>query len=131
MNDIGAIDQPKGLAHLVVGDEHADAAPSQVVDKRLNVADRDRIDARKGLVQEQECRAAGQCARDFTAPPLAAGKRDSRRSSEVRDPELVEERLEVIQAAVSVRFHELQNGKDVVLYRQSPEDRGLLWQITH
>src|SRR5205823_15004360 len=72
VNNIGAIDQPQGLAHVVVGDEDADSAPLQVLDEQLNVANGDRIYSGKGLVEEPERGAARQCTRNFAAAPLAA-----------------------------------------------------------
>src|SRR5215469_8213787 len=45
IDDIGAVGEAERLAHVMVGDQHADAAIGQVADQRLNVADRDRIDA--------------------------------------------------------------------------------------
>jgi len=45
MDDIGAVDEAERLAHIVVGDEHADASPLQVPHEVLDVADGDRIDA--------------------------------------------------------------------------------------
>ncbi len=49
MDDIGAIDQAERLAHIVAGNENADAACRQVVDEILDVGDRDRIGAGEGL----------------------------------------------------------------------------------
>src|SRR5687767_5357958 len=58
MDDVGAVDQAERFAHIVVGDEHADAPPGQVADERLDLADRDRVDAGERLVEQHEGRAA-------------------------------------------------------------------------
>src|SRR6185312_2599761 len=50
IDDIGAVGQPQRFAHIVVSDQHADAAIGEVADQVLNVADRDRIDTGKGFV---------------------------------------------------------------------------------
>src|SRR6187551_2330472 len=50
MHDIGAIGDAQRLAHIVVRDEHADAAVLEVEDDLLNVAHRDRIDAGERLI---------------------------------------------------------------------------------
>ena len=97
--------------------------------RRLDVADGDRIDAGEGLVEQHEGGPAGQRARDLAAPPLAAGERDRRRLPQMRDVELLEQRVEVLLAPPAVRLDDLQHGADVVLHRQAAEDRRLLRQV--
>src|SRR5947209_3153074 len=46
--NIGPVRDFQGLAHVVVGDEHADPAPLEVRDDLLDVEHRDGIDAREG-----------------------------------------------------------------------------------
>ena len=72
MDDVGPIDQAQGLADVVVGDQHADAAPFQMLHQHADVADRDRIDAGERLVQQHEARAVGERAGDLAASALAA-----------------------------------------------------------
>ena len=50
--------------------EHADAALDQVADDALNVDHRQRVDARKELVQQHETRLRGKRARNLHAPAL-------------------------------------------------------------
>jgi len=76
INDIGSIGQAERLAHIVVDDQDADPAIGQMPHQRLDVADRNRVDARKGLVEQHVIRPGGQCAGDLDAPALAAGQRD-------------------------------------------------------
>ncbi len=73
MYDVGAIDQSERLPHVVVGDEDADAAALEMPYEVLDVADRDGIDAGEWFVEQYEGRFSGERARDFAAPPLAAG----------------------------------------------------------
>src|SRR5262245_27153937 len=54
MNDVGAADQIERLAHIVIGDQHADATLREMANQRANVVDRDRIDAGEGLVEQHE-----------------------------------------------------------------------------
>src|SRR4051812_5900966 len=70
MDDVGAVDQSQGLADIVVRDEHADAAAGQVAHEILNVADRDRVDAREGFVKQHEGRLASERAGDLATPSL-------------------------------------------------------------
>src|SRR4051812_41382877 len=50
VDDVGVVADAQRLAHVVVGDEHADAALLEETDDLLDVEDRDRIDARERLV---------------------------------------------------------------------------------
>ena len=129
IDDVGAIDQAERLAHIVVGDQHADAARRQVVDQRLDVADGDRVDARERLVEQDERGAAGQRPGDFAAPAFTARQRNRRRFAQPSDPEFFQERVELLLAAAFVWLHQLQHGHDVLLDREPTEDRGLLRQI--
>ena len=52
MDDVGAVDQAERLAHIVVGDQHADAARGQVPHELLDVGNRNRVDAGEGLVEQ-------------------------------------------------------------------------------
>src|ERR1700736_1036926 len=49
MKDVGAIDDVERLAHIVVGDQHTDAAILEMGDEVANVAHRDRVDAGERL----------------------------------------------------------------------------------
>ena len=60
VNDIGSIDQPEGLPHIMIGNQYADASPFEMAHEILDVADRDRVDAREWLVEEHEGRFAGE-----------------------------------------------------------------------
>src|SRR4029078_5989065 len=47
VDDVRTVADAEGFAHVVVGDEHADAALLQESDDLLDVEDRDRVDARE------------------------------------------------------------------------------------
>ena len=51
MNDIGTAHEVQCLTHIVIGDEHANAALGQVADQRADVINGDRVDTRKRLVE--------------------------------------------------------------------------------
>ena len=72
VNDVGAIDQPEGFPHIVIGNQNADTSPFEVTHEILDIADRDRVNARERLVEEHERRFAGERAGDLAPPPLAA-----------------------------------------------------------
>src|SRR6185436_14417442 len=87
IDDIGAVGQAERLAHIVVGDQNADAATGQVADEVLDVAHRDRIDAGEGLVEQHVVRARRQRPRDFDTATLAARERNRWRFAQARDIE--------------------------------------------
>src|ERR1043165_8379859 len=65
IDDVGAIREAKGFAHIVVGDQHADAASGEMAHQLLDVADRDRVDAGERLVEQHVGRAGGERTRDL------------------------------------------------------------------
>src|SRR6516162_5384200 len=68
VDDVGTVDQAERLADVVIGDEDADAEAGEVADEGLDVADGNRVDAGKGLIEKHEGRSAGERAGDFAAP---------------------------------------------------------------
>ena len=56
MHDVGPIHDAQRFADVVIGDEHADAAFFEMKNDLLNVADRDQIDSRERLVEQNELR---------------------------------------------------------------------------
>src|SRR6185503_11190208 len=83
--NIGPIRDFQGLADVVIGDEDADPAVAQVGDDLLDVDDGNGVDAREGLVEQDEGGVRGQGAADLEAPPLPAGKRVRGLARDVRD----------------------------------------------
>ena len=53
MQNIGPIDDFERLAHVMVGDQHADPAILEMSDEIADIADRDRIDAGQRLVEQE------------------------------------------------------------------------------
>src|SRR5215831_15122500 len=78
VENVRAIGDGQGLAHVVVGDEDADAALAEPADDLLDVADRDRIDAGERLVEQEVLGRGDQRARDLEPPPLTARERVGR-----------------------------------------------------
>src|ERR1700738_3071079 len=94
IDDIGAVGQSERFPHIVVGDEHADAAIGEMADEILNVAHRDRIDAGERFVEQHVIGSGRKRARDLDATPLAARQRNRRRFAQSRDVEFVEQGVE-------------------------------------
>src|SRR6185369_17288353 len=129
IDDIGAVGQPQRFAHIVVGDQDADTAVGEVADQVLDVADRDRIDAGKGFVEQHVVRTRRQRARNLDAAALAAGQRDRRRFAQPRDVEFVEQRVELLLALLARGLDHFEHSADVLLDGEAAEDRGFLRQI--
>src|SRR4051794_23779301 len=130
IDDIGAVGQPQRFAHIVVGDQDADAAVGEVPDQILDVADRDRIDAGEGFVEQHVVRTRRQRARDFDAAALATGERDRGRFSQPRDVEFIEQRIEFGLALLPAGLDDLEHGANILFDGEAAKDRGFLRQIT-
>ena len=79
MQDVGAVDDVERLAHIVVGDQHADAAMLQVRDEVADVGDGDRVDAGERLVEQDVIRLGREGPGDLYPATLAPGERQRRR----------------------------------------------------
>ena len=107
----------------------------QEADDALDLDHRDRVDAGKRLVQQDEARLRGQRARDLHAPPLAARQRRRRRVAQLLDAQVVQQAVSSSSIArprqrPAVGVHlQLEHGADVLLHGQLAEDRGLLRQV--
>ena len=89
-DDAGAVADTQRLAHIVIGDEYADAAVAQEGDDGLDVDDGDRVDAGEGLVEQHEARLGGQRTGDLDAPAFATREAHSGCIGEVADVEVVQ-----------------------------------------
>src|SRR5262249_10728793 len=56
VHDVGPISNAQRFTHIVVGDEHTDAAVLEMKNDLLDVTDRYRVDAGKRLVEQDEFR---------------------------------------------------------------------------
>ena len=129
-HDVGGIADVECLAHVVIGDQHPDAAVTQLAHDALDLAHRDGVHAGKRLIEQHEVRLGGQCASDLHAAALPAGKAHAGTVTNMRDAELVEQLLQACLAPVAIQIlARLEDRHDVVGYRELAEDRGFLGQI--
>ena len=75
-DDVGAVANTECFAHIVIGDQHANAAILQKCDDFLNVHDRNRVDTGERFVEQDKARISCQSARDFDTPAFATGQAD-------------------------------------------------------
>ena len=74
IDDAGAIHDIQRFAHVVVGDQHADAAFLEIDHQMPDIGDRQWIDACERLIEQHDRWAGGQRAGNLAAPALAAGQ---------------------------------------------------------
>ena len=67
---VDAIDDVECLTYIVIGDEDAHAALTQVLDDLLYIRDSERVNARERLIEQDELRFKRKTARDFDAAAL-------------------------------------------------------------
>ena len=79
------------LAHVMVGNQHADVALLEEADDFLDVEHGDRVNSGERFVEQNKARLRRQCAGDLDAPPLAAGQRRCRTVANVPDVQLFDQ----------------------------------------
>src|SRR5882724_285331 len=131
VHDVGPVGDPQCLADVVVGDEDPDTFLTQAADDFLDVADRDRIDARERLVEQQVLGRRDEGARDLEPAPLAARPRVGCVRRQSRQPELGQQLGRPLAPLRRRQVEGLENGQQVLLHRELPEDRRLLWEIAY
>ena len=129
-DDVGAVADAQRLAHVVVGDEHADVALGQVFHDALDIDNRNGVDARERFVQQHETRFHRQRAGDLHAPALAARQTQTFLVAQVGDMQLVQQLFELVAAAAPVEvLAHFQHGHQIVGHAQFAEHRGFLRQV--
>src|SRR5581483_7641856 len=129
IDNVSAITNAKGLAHIVVGDQHADLPLLQKPDDALNVQHRDRIYAGKRLVEQDEAWMRRQCTRNFYPPTLPTRQAYRGAVAQMSDVQVIEQHVEMLFDLCSPFDSQLQYGLDVFCHRQLAEDRSFLRQI--
>ena len=73
-DNVGLFTDVQGIAYVVIGDQYANSPVTEVGDDLLDVIDRDRVDAGKGFIQQDEIRLGGESPGNLYASPFAAGE---------------------------------------------------------
>jgi hypothetical protein len=76
VDDVGPVADAQRFAHVVIGDEHADAALFEKSDDFLNLQHRNRIDTCERFVEQDEARVRRERSRNFNTAALATGEAD-------------------------------------------------------
>ena len=108
----------------MVSDQDADIPLAQVPDDPLDVEDGYRVYAGEGFVKQHEQGIRCECPCDFDTASLATRQTNSEARTNVADVELIEQLLEFLLPSCSIEIVPvLENGEDVVLDTEFPEDR--------
>src|ERR1700685_1962590 len=129
VNDVGAIGHGERFAHVVIGDQHADAAGPQATDNFLQVENGDGIDAGKWFVEEDEGWIDAQAARNFHAAALSAGKRVATILPDVLQAKFIDKFFHLLAALVPGHRLSFKNCENIFLNREFAKDRSFLWEI--
>src|SRR5215469_1164738 len=129
MQNIGPVHDLKGLAHVVVGNQHPYSTILKVGHKITNFVDSDRIYAGKWLVEQDEMGLGRECPSDLASSPLAARKRHCRCPSQMSDRKFSHQRFQQRLPHLQCRLRDLKYCPNVLLYRETPEYRCFLRQV--
>src|SRR5258706_2745209 len=129
VDDVGAVADAERLAHVVVGDQNADAAGGELADDLLNLGDRDRVDAGERLVPPNGKRRQDERPGDLPPAPLPAGERGRLLLRQRRGAEHSHEPVGAVPLLLLGQVERLQDGQEIFLDREAAKDRRLLGQV--
>ena len=105
MQDVGAVDDFQGLAHVVVGYQNADPTILQMRHQITDFADRHRIDPGQGLVEQYKAGLGRQSPGDFNPSPLAPRQGLGIGAAQMADGKLREQIIQHSFATVADRLN--------------------------
>ena len=129
VDDVSPIGNLQGLSGIVIGDENSDSTIRQPADQFSDFQNRNRIDSRKGLVEQHEIRVEGQTAGDFGSPSFATGEAVCARSRQSHQTEFPEKLRRLFFPLRSAEVGGFEHRQNVVPDRHSPENRRFLRKI--
>ena len=129
MQDIGAVNDFQCFAHIMVGDQHANATVLQMLDQITDFANRDGVNAGQRLIQQDIGRVGRQGARDFAAPAFTARKRQRGCAAQMRNAEFRQQFIQHRGTTITFWLHYFKRGADILFHGQAAKDAGFLRQI--
>src|SRR5882762_10310636 len=129
VDDVGTIADPQSLADVVVGDQDADFPILEEADDFLDIEHGDRVHAGERFVQQNEPRLRGESTGDLDAAALASRQADRRAVAQVRNVQIVQQRVESFADLVFLEFAQFQHRANVLRYGEFAEYGGLLRQV--
>ena len=128
-HEVGPVADGQGLAHVMVGDEHADAPVLEAADEFLDVAHGNGVDTGKGLVEQDEERLAYQAAGYLEAAALTAGKIGGVGLFEPGKAEFLHELVGALLLLGLGKIGMLKDHLQVLAHGEAAEDGAFLRQI--
>jgi hypothetical protein len=130
INDVRSVGYRKRVSYVVVRDQHPDPGGFHVANYFLQVENRDGINSRKRLIQQDELGLDAQCSRDLNPSSLTTRKGISAVQANVLKSQLINQLFHGLAALVPGDRLGFQHGENILLNRELSENRGLLGEIT-
>ena len=125
----------QGFADIVISDQHANATLFEESNDALDLDHRNRVDAGKGLVKQNEAWLRRQRPGNFHPAPFTAREGKRRAQTQMLHPQVIQQRIEsvvdvVARQRLSSRIAlQLQHSPHVVLNVELAKDRCFLRQV--
>ena len=104
MQDIGAVNDFQRFAHIMVGDQHTNAAILQMLDQITNFANRDRVNPGQRFIKQDIGRVGRQRAGNFAAPTFTARKCQRGGAAQMCNAEFSQQFIQHFFAPVAFRL---------------------------
>ena len=135
-DDVGVVTDTQRLAHVVIGDQNANAALLEETDDALDFDHRDRIDAGKGLIKQDEAGLRRQGASDLDATALTTRQGQCRRLAQVLDAQVLQQTRQTLldlvlgQWLARIIALQLKYRPHILFNIELAKNGGLLRQVT-
>ena len=135
-DDVGMVTNTQCLAHVVIGDQNADATLLEETDDALDLDHRDRINPGKRFVQQDEAGLRRQSAGNLDASAFTAGEGQRRCLAQVLDAQVLQQSRQALldlgldQGLACLVALQLQHGTHILFHIEFAKNRGLLRQVT-
>lgn len=129
INEVGAINDGEGFAHIMVRDENGVALFPEVDDDLLNFVNRDGINARKRFVEHQQLWIRHERAGDGEAAFFTAAQSERSILANMRDSELRQQTVAPLASLSGVERECFEHRVQILLDGQLAKDRFFLGQV--
>jgi hypothetical protein len=129
VNDVRPVGHRKRISHIVVRNQHPYTGCPHVADYFLQIENRDRVNSRKRLIQQNELGLNAQRPRNLNPSSFATGQCITPIQANMLQPELINQLLHGLAPLVPGDRLGFQHGENVLLNRELSENRRLLGEI--
>ena len=117
--------------HVVVRDNHTDILIFECAHNALDILHRNRVNARKGLVEENKLGVDSHRTSNLRTPTLATRELDTFILTHLLQAELLNQFLNPLSLVLLRVARHFEHRTEVVLHRESAKHRRLLCQVAH